>query len=498
MLQIRLVLCSTLSDINSVMIKDDNNFINKIVSEILTGIRDGLHKFSGPSSVAVIYQLSDKDELHICDPQSLLRGHESKIRSTYFNDDAGQFMVKHQLVNRPFSHINSVNNLMLDGIISFGGHSAPVFYQMWFTEHHPELLSTLPTERWLEHAVLRFSHDAANSQDLYTGISGRFLREYGSHAVHDQIQNEQNRFANGTSKLEIYPILNAVLGISKIREERQSPHGELVFIDPINIKSIDFLAQFRHSEQPLLDNFKHVRKLLLSVQNFHYKLVSDGVQILGVARGRIECFNICADFRGLFGFLRLNDQYLCSFADGAYSSKAHQAKLFEVEEVLLDYQIDSRIRNSLFHIVSSIVHYAETERFGCAIVLDMNTPLTSIAGQNLEQSLDLERSNLLDLACDLARVDGALQIGIDRQLHCFACLLDGPSISGEDRSRGARYNSALRFTAQHHHTMIVVVSSDRPVSVIHRGIEHNASCVLHRTDSDVIEPQLLSQWLDVV
>lgn len=487
----------TLSDIKTVMIKDDNTFINILVSEILTGIRDGLHKFSGPSSVAVIYQPSAEDELYICDPQSLLRGHESKIRSTYFNDDVGSFMVKHQLVDRPFSHINSVENLMLDGIISFGGHSAPVFYQMWFTEHHPELISTRPTERWLEHAVLRLSHDAANTRDLYTGISGRFLREYGTHAVHDQIRNEQNRFSRGNSKLEIYPILNAVLGISKTREERQSPHGELVFIDPVNINSIDFLAQFRHSEQPLIDNFKHVRKLLLSVQNFHYKLVSDGVHILGVARGRIECFNISADFRGLFGFLRLNDQNLCSFADGAYSSKAHQAKLFEVEEILLDYQIDSRIRNSLFHIVSSIVHYAETEHFGCAVVVDMNAPITSIAGQNLEQPLDLERSNLLDLACDLARVDGALQIGIDRQLHRFACLLDGPSIEGEDRSRGARYNSALRFTAQHQNTMIIVVSSDRPVSVIHRGIEPNASCVLYRTDSDLIEPQLLSQWLEV-
>ncbi len=477
--------------------RNDHDFIKKLVGEILTGIRDGLSKFSGPSSVAVIYQLHPEDELYICDPHSLLRGHESKIASIYFDNTKAPFIINDQLVNKPYSHINPVENLMLDGLISYGGHSAPVFYQMWFTEHHPELLATSPTERWLEHAVLRFSHDAANTKDLYTGISGRFLREYGSHAVHDQIRKEQAIFARGTSNLDIYPILNAVLGISKTREERQSPHGELVFIDPTNINSIDFLARFRHSEQPLLDNFKHVRKLLLSVQNFHYKLVSDGVHILGVARGRIECFNISADFRGLFGFLRLNDQNLCSFADGAYSSKAHQAKLFEVEEILLDHQIESRERNSLFHIVSSIVHYAETEYFGCAVVVDLNKPLTAIAGQNLEHPLDLERSNMLDLACDLARVDGALQIGMDRQLHRFACLLDGPSIAGEDRSRGARYNSALRFTARHHHTILIVVSSDRPVSVIHQGIEHRGSCALYLSESDMIEPQLLRQWLEV-
>jgi len=479
----------------------DNNttFIKQIVREILGGTRDGLSKFSGPSRVAVIYQLDDRSQLYICDPQSLLRGHESIIKSTYFSDEEVIFTVKHQLIGKPFSHINPVDSLILDGIISFGGHSASVFYQVWFTEHHPELLATSPTERWLEHAVLRFSHDAANSQELYTGISGRFLREYGTHAVYDQIHNEQICYRKGTSNLDIYPILNAVLGISKTREEQQSPHGKLVFIDPVHVNSLDFLAQFRHSEQPLLENFKHVRKLLLSVQNFHYTLVSDGMHILGVARGRIECFHISADFRGLFGFLKLNGQTICSFADGAYSSQAHQAKLFEVEETLLDYNLDdSTIRNSLFHIVSSIVHYAETAYFGCAIVLDMNTPLTPIAGQNLEHPLDLERSNMLDLACDLARVDGALQIGIDRQLHRFACLLDGPSIEGEDRSRGARYNSALRFTAQHKKTMIIVVSSDRPVSVIHDGIEHSGSCALYLSEVNTIVPQLLSKWLSVV
>ena len=475
-----------------------NHFIEKIVSEILAGIRDGLGKFSGPSRVAVIYQLSVDDEFYICDPESLLRGHESKIRSTYFNSSCNSITIGHQLVNKPYSRINPVEDLMLDGIISYGGHSASLFYQMWFTDHHPELLATAPTERWLEHAVLRFSHDAANTAELYTGISGKFLREYGTHAVNDQLQNEQLRISSGISKLDINRILDAVLGISKTREEQQSPHGELVFIDPTYVDSIDFLALFSHEERPVLDNFKHVRKLLLSVQNFHYKLVSDGHHILGVARGRIECFTISADFRGLFGFLKVHGQTICSFADGAYSSRAHQAKLFEVEELLLDYEIDDgTVRNSLFHIVSSIVHYAETERFGCALVLDLNEPLVSIAGQNLEQPLDLERSNLLDLACDLARVDGALQIGLDRHLHRFACLLDGSAISGEDRSRGARYNSALRFTAMHSKTLIVVVSSDRPVSVIHDGLEHSSSCALHLTGTETVAPQLLAHWLEV-
>lgn len=474
----------------------NNGFIGRVVKEIIAGVRSGLTRFTGPSRVAAIYQINPDDELYICDPLNLLRGHETKIRNTFFSETENPIPDSPHLHGKPYSHIDRIANIELDGVIAIGGQSGPVRYQMWFTDHHPEILSTGPTERWLEHATLRFSHDVSNKQELYSGISGMFLREYATHAVHDHILLEMTQSGLTSPGFELFPLLNDILGISKTREELKSPHGELVFVDPHRLDSIDFMARFHRYEQPYLHNHKHVRKLLQAVQKFRNMLISDGVQILGVARGRIEPFNITADFRGLFGFLRVNNQSVCSFADGAYSSTTHQAKLFQVEEALLDYDLNSSVRSSLFHIVSSIVHYAESENFGGTIVIDLNTPLTHIAGQNLEQKLDLERSNLLDLACDLARVDGALQIGRDRHLHRFACLLDGPTIPTEDRARGARYNSALRFTAQHPHTVIVVVSADRPVSVIRNGIEYYGSTPLMVASSSSVEPLPLAQWLE--
>jgi len=473
----------------------NTRFTNKVVGDILAGIREGLTRFSGPSRVAVIYRLDVEDDYYICDPARLLNGHEPKIRATFFDDDSRPVSIANDLQHKPYSYINRVDDLELDGIISIGGRSGPVPYQMWFTDHHPEILSTGPTERWLEHAALRFSHDIANEQDLYSGISGLFLSEYATHAVHDHIVREFTRFhGDPTSiQLSLHAVLNGILAISKTREELQSPHGELAFIMPEHVDTIDFLARFRQAELPRLDNPKHVRKLLQAVQRFRNRLVSDGKRILGVARGRIDTTNLVADFRGSFGFLRINDQAICSFADGAYSSATHQAKLFQIEETLLDYDLDSSVRSSLFHIISSIVHYAETEHFGCAVVVDLNEPISHLAGQNLERPLDLERSNMLDLACDLARVDGALQIGTDRRLHRFACLLDGATIPKEDRARGARYNSSLRFTAQNPDTIIVTVSADRPVSVIRNGSEYTGA-VNGMNDNDVA-PQVLQEWL---
>ena len=83
----------------------------------------------------------------------------------------------------------------------------------------------------------------------------------------------------------------------------------------------------------------------------------------------------------------------------------------------------------------------------------------------------------------------------DLKLHAFACLLDGRSIPGEDRARGARFNSALRFTAEHQNLIVVVVSADRPVSTIQEGIEVSAQCQWRPVSTGTTHPQTMENWL---
>ena len=118
-----------------------------------------------------------------------------------------------------------------------------------------------------------------------------------------------------------------------------------------------------------------------------------------------------------------------------------------------------------------------------------------IAGQGLESPLDLQQPDNLELTKSLSKVDGALHIGSDLKLHGFACLLDGRSIPGEDRARGARYNSALRFTAERDNILVVVVSADRPVSVIMEGVEVSAQCQWKPVSSCIFQPLPLEAWI---
>jgi hypothetical protein len=477
-------------------ILQNTTFIRRCISDTLAGLREGLSRFSGTSRSAVIFCIHADDALQICDPQSLLRGHEPRLKTTFLDEQNWRRESNRRYERKFFGHLDVDNSLHLDGMICYGGSSGTVFYQLWLTEHHPDMCSTGPTERWLEHAALRFSHDIANESDLYTGISGSFLREYATHAVHDYIVDRANISLGPDTLVHIYPVLESVLGISKTTEEGESPCGELIFVEPRFIPHIHFIARFRPDQQPRLDHFKYVRKLLQSVEYSENKLVSDGINIIGICNRRMPDFCLVADFQGKIGFLRLNEEPVCSFEDGSYRSTTHRAKLYEVEEILLDFDLDVSTRNSLFRIVSSLVHNAENKKFGCTLVIELGQTSTAISGQVLDPPINLQHSEQLELACGLAKMDGALHIRSDLHLHGFACLLDGLSISGEDRSRGARYNSALRFTHVRPETIVVVVSSDHPVSVIHLGEEVRKRNKGNSLSLCSLYPEPLTHWLD--
>ncbi len=472
-------------------------FVNRCLRETLSGLRDGLSLFSGASRSAIIFALSRNDELQICDPQNLLRGYEPKLQQLYFESEEWCRPVDSTASpGRFYNIIEPQPNLQLDGLISNGGSSGPVHYQMWFTEHHPNICSVLPTECWLEHAVLRFSHDMANDSTLYTGISGSFLREYAMHAVHDCIVDKAGLYLGLDVQIHIYPILDAILGISKTNEEGVRPYGSLTFVEPRFLQDLDFLAQFKPSEQPALTNFKHVRKLLQAVEHSQRTLISDGINIIGIAEKSISQFHITADYNGKFGFVSVGEEILCSFHDGSYSSNTHRAKLFEVEEALLDFDIEPTLRTDMFHIIATLVHNAEDKKFGCTFVIDLAPIPTATAGQALIPPVDLRQPNELHLAAALSKVDGALHIRTDLRLYAFACLLDGHRVANENRARGARYNSALRFTAQHPQTIVVVVSSDRPVSIFQQGKEIQDRNLHSRPTRCSLCPLPLREWLE--
>jgi hypothetical protein len=66
-------------------------------------------------------------------------------------------------------------------------------------------------------------------------------------------------------------------------------------------------------------------------------------------------------------------------------------------------------------------------------------------------------------------IDGAVLFAPDGTCHALGVILDGTASAQGDRSRGARYNSAVRYLASAHApTMIVLVSEDGMIDVLPR------------------------------
>ena len=219
--------------------------------------------------------------------------------------------------------------------------------------------------------------------------------------------------------------MDAILELSRTREEGAWPRGKLVFVEPQSLESIPFLARFSPTEQPTMENIKHVRKLLAAVEQSELKLVSDGCCVTGIADDSLPDFSITAEFKGGHGFLQVVDDTICSFADGSYQSTTRRANLVHLEEALLESDLDPVTGNALYKIIAALVHQAEDHKHGATLVLDLNRMPVPISGQCFEQSLDLREVEILNLAKSLLRVDGAVHIGVDMHLHGFACLLDG-------------------------------------------------------------------------
>ena len=472
-----------------------NAIRNLCIFHALDGLRDGLSHFSGAYRAALLFAIRPNDPIRVYDPQNLLRGHEPKFKELYLDAAEGAGTRSARAGFALHDQFQVENNLQLTGLISCGGRSRSLFYQMWFTEHHPDMCAIGPTERWLEHAAWLLAQDFADQNALCTEISGHVLRGYAPHAVRDYLLDQMNRTMGWDSTLRVYEILDAVLGISRTREEGAWPRGELTCAEAVPLAKVPFITLFPKHERPVLRNFKHVRKLLQAVEHSERKLVSDGQYIVGITDHGLPGYRITADFRGGYGFLRYNGELVCSFTDGNLHSTTHRANLVQVEEILIDADLPPATSHDLYRLLTRIVHLAEEQKYGCTLVLDLNRLPIDIPGQTLDRPVDLRLEKNIELASALAKVDGALHIGADLRLHGFACLLDGRSISGEDRSRGARFNSALRFTADRPALVVIVVSADRPVSVIQSGVELSAQCELKPAPDAATSPPTLAQWI---
>jgi hypothetical protein len=137
---------------------------------------------------------------------------------------------------------------------------------------------------------------------------------------------------------------------------------------------------------------------------------------------------------------------------------------------------EAKLRSDLARIFQSItpddtsrlvklIRAAEDASHGALLIIDENS--AAEAHRLRKQGMSVHACLLTpDLLRHLTTIDGAILLSPDGRCHGFGTILDGMATESGDPSRGARYNSALRYVESAWPCLAVVVSEDGGIDFI--------------------------------
>ncbi|MBL0323177.1 MAG: DNA integrity scanning protein DisA nucleotide-binding domain protein [Ignavibacteria bacterium] len=119
--------------------------------------------------------------------------------------------------------------------------------------------------------------------------------------------------------------------------------------------------------------------------------------------------------------------------------------------------------------VVSLVREAAKAKHGALIVISEKA---NQEAQRLKAQSTTVEPVLLDAAllADITEIDGAIMLDSECRCHAIGVILDGMATTSGDRSRGSRYNSAMKYVQsrlkEEITTIAIVVSEDRTVDTL--------------------------------
>lgn len=116
-----------------------------------------------------------------------------------------------------------------------------------------------------------------------------------------------------------------------------------------------------------------------------------------------------------------------------------------------------------------IMSQASKQKHGTMIVISDHAKQEAERLKN--QSTPIQAKILpADLTLPLSSIDGALLLDTNATCHAVGVILDGITTERGNPARGARYNSAIRYSeyvkTQKHACLIVVISEDGMIDLI--------------------------------
>ena len=377
----------------------------------------------------------------------------------------------HDQLDWQFSHVigDGLNESMVDcefwcsiadRSMSFLGNPAYLFYVIKFDKHrlstditfdekrHP-LLDELRIEWEREFGKFFNMHKKINYNELFRRASARdhFLYFY---------QDDFN--ALSAMKYENEINRGSIISIRMYRDD---------IFEEVS-KNYDVSLRLANEIKVAPENYKKIRKLLEMTQDGLSLLMNDQGEVFAIGKMRkeydCEFYKVCFTNFLEWKFYKNEEEYL-RFNNMLPSFPERGTGIQKKDIELLMITFGKRRLNKL----KMIIECATKQKHGTMVVF------TEDANEEVERleasALPIIPTKLLSKQIEaVTSIDGALICDEEGVCHAIGTILDGRASNSADSSRGARYNSAIRYRDMRKNdkkkTFIVIVSEDGYIDCI--------------------------------
>lgn len=487
---------------------------HRVMIEVIAGLCAGLHRYlQRPIPAAAIYAPRLDAEFYVLDPYNALAHHRAAIRHARDRDwdwppeDAAR-------TPSQWAHSQSFRRLPWSPLaygecatsLRRSGETVAGTRQHFLIDLEADGLLRSTLDWWVQLAAT-YAESRIFAVQTGPGMGGLELAR-GFHPIEHLAQQSlalvvlthTKDGGIGEQPAVHQDALDLIGRLSTAVEEGQRHSGALVFASERTAAEFPQVASLSRNTQPRIHEVKRLGKLLAGTRDARDPevglLVADGVAVGYVPLGQaLPKRALVVRFANGVGRIAVGDRPLARVRDGDFLAHDPPDPLAGLDPALRHVGVVDGTTLPGVLATRIVAEHAARRRHGCTVVIDCRPRPTPLAGHVLDPPPDataLTRNRVLQ---GLAEIDGAVQITLKGNVVAFGALLDGPQHEHEDLSRGARFNSALRFSHANPGVVIVVCSSDGGATVAAAGRTFPVRAPT-RYAVELNEIPTLDDWLD--
>jgi len=338
---------------------------------------------------------------------------------------------------------------------------------------------TLSGKKAYNFIILVFDKIALKTNVTYNGKRHPFLdalkTEWSFGKVNDidnrKINyNELFRRASYRGDYFVYLYADFFNALSALKYESGENYGSILAICVTNDKNFDEVSlnydvsiKFKEALKIEDNSYRKIRKLMEIAKNKLSLLMNDSGEIYAIGKmidnPSCEYYKMCFEGFLKWTLYKNNERFLC-FENMFPKLPDKEIGIGNKDIELLKRTFDITDTSK----IESIIQAAVAKKHGTMVVFAENA--NDEADRLEESGISIDPIDISTGMCvgEITSIDGAIICDIDGICYSIGTILDGIKSKKTNMSRGARYNSAIRYIesqkSKHKRTFIVVVSED--------------------------------------